>query len=346
MRFRFLVILALFCGLPATGCVARLDKPNVPKTLNRDFATALYSIPEFTTHYSAYREAMGLPSVQIPSSKPDAKTVSITSATTKTAVFDLLKARQLRDLMINRIRVDIEINYREYESKLFFNRGESNLGGDFLELGLAFAGTVSKGERAKSVLASALSGIRGTRLSYDKNFFREKTIEIIVSQMQTSREGVKNNILNKMARLPADRYTFEEAWVDLAEFFYAGTLQGGIQALANQAGKSAVDAQAETKRLELIRTATPDEVITIERITDSYELLKARHAAVRNDAAQAKPFVDQAKAVLAEMKVELSGTEADTKVFELLEEEFRKTIRQRDRLPKLATAFRNANILR
>lgn len=351
MQCKLLIFIALFCGLSCIGCVARLDKPNVPKPLSRDFAFALYSIPEFCTHYNAYRKSMGLPEVSSDCSGitrnagTQTTQASATPASQASVTTDLLKARQLRDLMINRIRVDIEINYREYESKLFFSRGESSLGGDFLELGLAFAGTVSKGERAKSVLASALSGVRGTRLSYDKNFFREKTIEIIVSQMQASREESKNKILDKMSRLPADRYPFEEAWVDLAEFFYSGTLQGGIQALANQAGKAAVNAKDETKKLEIVRTATPDELISIEKVTGSYEVLKAKYNEVKNDPTKAKPFVDQAKAVLAEMKVDLSGTETDQKIFDLVEEEFRKTILQRDRLPKLATAFRNAQIL-
>lgn len=300
------------------GCLARLDKPRVPKTLNRDELSVLYSIPEFRGHYDSYKTALGASPVE---------------------------ARRLRDIMINRIRVDIEMNYREYESRLFFNRGETNLGGDFLELGLAFAGAVSKGERAKSVLASALSGMRGTRLSYDKNFFREKTIEIIVSQMQAARETVKNRILDKMTKLPADRYTFEEAWVDLAEFFYAGTLQGGVQALANEAGKAAVDAQAETRRLEFIRTATLEDVTTVEQITDSYELLKVKWSAVKNEPDKAKPFLEQAKAVLQEMRVDLTGTETGEQLFELLRQEIRKLIAQRERLPKLATAFRNAKIL-
>lgn len=345
MQRKIFTVIAMICGLSAAGCVARLDKPNVPKALSRDFAATLYSIPAFCEHYNAYRKAVGLSETSTTCTPATTKTPAAAGVSASQTA-DPLKARQLRDFMINRIRVDIEVNYREYESRLFFSRGETNLGGDFLELGLAFAGTVSKGERVKSVLASALSGVRGTRLSYDKNFFREKTIEIIVSQMQTSREEVKNRILDKMNRLPAKEYSFEAAWVDLAELFYSGTLQGGIQALANQAGKAAVDAKAESKRLEVIRTATPDELITIEKITDSYELLRARYNAVRNDAALSKPFVSQAKAVLAEMKVDLTGTETDARIFELLEEEFRKTIAQRDRLPKLATAFHNAQILR
>lgn len=300
------------------GCLARLDKPRAPRPLDRNEISVLYSINEFTGHYRAYQAAIDS---------------------------DLPKARRLRNLMINRIRTDIELNYREYESRLFFNRGETNLGGDFLELGLAFAGAVSKGERVKSVLHSVLAGVKGTRLSYDKNFFREKTIEIIVSKMQASRTDVKNRILEKMNKLPADLYPFEDAWVDLAEFFYAGTLQGGIQALANEAGKAAVDAQAETRKLEFIQTATLDEVITLEQLVDSYTLLKAKWEVVKSDAVKAKPFLDQAKAVLQDMKVDLTGTEGGERILEMLRQEIEKLIRQRERLPKLATAFRNAKIL-
>jgi hypothetical protein len=313
------VCLAVFSALIVhAGCVAKLDKPRVPRTLNRNDAHILYSTDEFGEHYKDYKTALGS---------------------------DAPKARRLRDMMINRIRVDVEMNYREYESQLFFDRGGTNLGGDFLELGLAFAGTVSKGERVKSVLASALSGVRGTRLSYDKNFFREKTIEIIVSKMQATREIVKNRILEKSRSLPADKYTFEEAWVDLAEFFYSGTLQGGVQALANEAGRAAVAAQAETreKEFKFIRTASPEEVASIRVLSSRYKLLETQWQDAATDAEKAK-FVEKARAVLKEMQADLTQARTDEGAFKLLRDELWKTVFDRARLPKLATAFRNANI--
>ncbi|HMV51735.1 MAG TPA: hypothetical protein PKD31_28590, partial [Blastocatellia bacterium] len=83
--------------------------------------------------------------------------------------------------------------------------------------------------------------------------------EIIVSKMQAYRDRVRNRITEKMAKLGAREYPFEAAWRDLVEHFYAGTLQGGLQSLANDAGKEAAAAKEETKEIERELLCVPSE---------------------------------------------------------------------------------------
>ena len=300
------------------GCATRMDKPRKAVTLRSNSSTVLYTVKEFTEDRAAYKAAFDT---------------------------DIDKARRLRDAIINRIRLDVEANYRDYESALFLDRAKTNLGADFLELGLAFATTVSNGERVKSVLGAVLSGVKGTRLSYDKNFFREKTIEIIISKMQASRDEIKNRIIDKMSKLPADKYTLEEAMGDLEEFFHAGTLQGGIQALANEAGKAATDAKEETKKLDLFRVASEAEVITLEKIRNGYIRLRAEWEQVRSQAHESKPLVDMAKAALKALGVNFKATDSDEAIFDALNLEIRKVLTDRSLLPKLSQAFVDAKII-
>jgi hypothetical protein len=300
------------------GCSARMDKPNTPMTLRSGSSTILYTVEDFKIDRDAYKAAFDI---------------------------DIVKARRLRDAIINRIRLDVEANYRNYESTLFLDRANTNLGADFLELGLAFATTVSNGERVKSVLGAVLSGIKGTRLSYDKNFFREKTVEIIISKMQASRDEVKNRIIQKMSGLPADKYTLEEAMGDLVEFFHAGTLQGGIQALANEAGKAAIDAKDQAEEIDLFRVASEEEVITLEKIRNSYIILRSEWERVRSQAEKSDPLVDKAKAALRALDVSFKPTDSDEAIFDLLNLQIRKVLTDKSQLPKLSKAFVDAKII-
>ncbi len=301
------------------GC-SSLDKPKIPTALSRKSDSVLYKLESFKTDYEKYKTAY--------------------------EGNQLDQARRLRDALINRIRVDIELNYREYESKLFLNRAGTNLGADFLELGIAFATTVSNGERVKTVLGSVLTGFKGTRLSYDKNFFRERTIEIIITQMQAYRENTKNRILKKMSELSAEKYSFEEAWVDLTEFFYAGTLQGGLQSLANEAGKDAAKAKEETEQLELVRIATTDEVAELGKIRNSFNILFNQWKNEKPKSEAAKPFVEKAKTALKELNVKFKETDSDEAIFTLLNEQIRKSIKDRSLLEKLNSAFLKAEIIK
>lgn len=323
------VLIMLFC----TGCAKyMLDKPQIPQSINVGSPKLLYTENEFKDNLEEYKKAYEGDS----------------SSNVKR---DLEKARLLRDAMINRIRVDIEMNYREYEARLFNQRNAGRFAGDLIELGIAFATTVSGGEAVKTVLAAVQSGVKGTRLSFDKNFFREKTVEVVISKMQASRERVKNRILDKMINLPADKYTFEEAWVDLIEFFYAGTLQGGIQALVSEAAQDAAKAKEETKELELRRTITSSQVASLEELRAGFSKLYKKWVDVQNSSDAAKPFVDKAKIALTELKVELKGTESDKKIFDLLNQQLAALIEIKDssqldkRLQELTNAFRKAGII-
>jgi len=165
---------------------------------------------------------------------------------------DINKAKTQRDLMINLIELDVDLGYGEFERKLFVDRASYDTAADVLELGVTASTNIVNGTRVKNVLAAALTGFKGSRLSFDKNFFREKTVDIIITKMRASREESRASIAGKM-KLPVDQYPFEEAWRDLADFFKAGTLQGGIQALAMEAGTSAKTADTNKKEVDKAR---------------------------------------------------------------------------------------------
>jgi hypothetical protein len=227
-----------------------IDRPALPNALAPSKDTT-YSATDFKTDYSAYTAAAAGAGA---GANPDA-------------------ARALRDKMINRIEVDIEQDYREFEGKLFATRATMQTGSDIVELGLSATIGVVEGSDVKDLLAASLTGFKGSRLSFDKNFFREKTTEALISQMQAYRDTVRNRITQKVADLDAKKYPFEEAWRDLVEYFYAGSIPAALQQLANTSGKAAIEAKDESKAIDIQRANTEEQKTSAIRIRQKYDAL-------------------------------------------------------------------------
>ncbi len=162
----------------------------------------------------------------------------------------LSTATALRDKMIDSLLAEIDYVYRNYETRLFINRGSFNVASDFVQLGLAAATTVANGARVKTVLGALLSGVTGTSLSVDKNFFRQQTVQAILSSMQANRSRIKSVITQRKA-LDAQAYSFQAARSDLIDYFFAGTLASGLQQLHEEAATSAKNERAALNGIQL-----------------------------------------------------------------------------------------------
>lgn len=241
-----IVAIVLLLGLVSllAGC-RHANRPARPHSLGVDAGYA-YSAEEFKAAYKDYHE--------------DVKEGRMASAQEK------------RDVMINRVETDVEANYREFEAKLSTSRAAGNLGADIVELGLSAAITQVGASDVKDLLAASLTGFKGTRLSVDKNFFREKTTEALIAKMQAGRDSIRNRITQKLA-LDVKQYPFEEAWHDLVEYFYAGTLPSALQQLANDAGQEASAAKKDAQKIDIQRAATAQEADAAVRIRSNYAKL-------------------------------------------------------------------------
>ena len=143
---------------------------------------------------------------------------------------DAGEAKTIRDRMIYRILAETELYYRTYEARVFADRGRLAFSGELAELSLAAGAAVSRGTRGKTILTTLLTAATGARLSFDQNFFREKTTEAILAQIAVDRGRIRARIETRMAQT-VEEYPFEAAWSDLVELFFAGTLEGGLQSL-------------------------------------------------------------------------------------------------------------------
>jgi len=166
------------------------------------------------------------------------------------AATDPAVKRSVRDRTIFRLKRNIDANYNEFESQLFTGRATNNVLMDITELGAAAAINITNGERAKDIIAVLLTGFKGARKSIDENFFKERTTAVIISQMQASRARIETVILKSIQEQNATEYSLDASLGDLINYFYAGTLQKGLQDLAQQTGQNA---QAEKEKADAQR---------------------------------------------------------------------------------------------
>jgi hypothetical protein len=205
VSFSRLAAALLICGM--TACIGRIRAPAVPVSIS----TPIYKDAQLAADVQKYRDA-----TDPANPKPDPAAAKI-----------------YRDRMTYGLMADVEYLFRDYESNLFINSAKFNLGSDFLELGLTTAATLGNSARAKTILSALGAAATGNRLSIDKNFFRERTFDAIVNAMEARRSAVEKRILDQMVK-GVDLYPFEAALKDLREYFFAGTLEGGLTELQQQ----------------------------------------------------------------------------------------------------------------
>ncbi len=159
--------------------------------------------------------------------------------------------------MVYGVMAEIDYVYHNYEVALFMNEGAFRVAGDVLQLGLGTASTITNGERAKTVLSAALTGVSGVNLSIDKNFFRQQTVQALLSSMQANRDRIKTTILKRLSE-DAVSYPFQAARSDLTAYFFAGTLPAALQQLHQTAATDATQAHDDLQAVALKNVTAED----------------------------------------------------------------------------------------
>lgn len=282
-------------GIPLllTSCTGRFERPRIPSTIVVPAPNGIgnYTLDQYKTDLDTYASATGE------------------------------SARVLRNKMTYQLLAEVDFVYYEYETKLFLNQGRFNVGSDFLQLGLAAGTTVINGARAKTVLSAILSGVTGTSLSVDKNYFRQQTAQAIASSMEANRDRVKAVILQQLAQ-DTVIYPFAAARADLIRYFFAGTLSSGLQQLHQEAAANASTQQANLTQVQIGNIPTSD----VTAVTDLNKAISAAFAS--NDLTKVTAWLRAMGAINAEKPTK-----------EILQQAFRDLGRRAAVSPDLRTQY-------
>jgi hypothetical protein len=295
--------------LPAAGCRSTMG-PKMPSSLTAPSVTT-YKAADLTSDVAAYRA--------------------------KVAGGDMTGALAMRNQMAYRVMGDIEMSYSKFEMSLTTQRAGFETGSDAVQLGISAAATVVGAAEVKDLLNASLTAFQGTRTSFDKNFFQQKTTESIISQMRATRKTKQAQLITSLAQRDAASYPWDAVWMDLIDFYYAGTVPSALVEIASNAGSKADDAtKTLNKAVDALASTTPVQLKQAISNRSAYEKLKTESAG--SDSATAAKAVDSLRKILTAYG---AAPAADASATDLLAA-FRKAIDEstsdNDKLAKLNAA--------
>jgi hypothetical protein len=192
-------------------------------------------------------------------------------------------AKQLRNEIVYNLMGAIDQVYGEYTIRLNSGKATEAISFDSLTLGLSSAASIATHVATKTILSALGTGIGGLGESVDKNVFSQQTFAVLGIAMQTRRDKIRNAIITDLSHDDVTEYPLSAAKRDLIEYYYAGTLSGGLQELQEEAGTATGKGQAATVAVPAfspvggsyngtsvtITDATPDAIIyyTIDGVT-------------------------------------------------------------------------------
>jgi HAMP domain-containing protein len=185
-------------------------------------------------------------------------------------------ARTQRNQIVFRVLAQIDAAYFRFETGLATTRAGAQTLADGANLGVTAAATVVGASSVKDILSATSVALQGTRLSFDKNFFEEKTTESLISQMRATRKNLNAQMLDSLAKRDVASYPLEAAWSDVVAYYYAGTIPSALVDLASKTGAEATkaDANLKDKVAELtLAAATPAEAKQAINVRDEFEAL-------------------------------------------------------------------------
>jgi hypothetical protein len=141
---------------------------------------------------------------------------------------------------------EIDLEYTTYFATLTRDSQAGSLGSDAVLLTLTGLATVAPASAVayKTAYSAAATGVAGFKTAIDQDVLLSHTIQILQSQMESSRTLIKGRILGNLnAAMTGKAYTVWQAMSDLEDYYRAGTIPGALEALAAVAGNNAQKAK-------------------------------------------------------------------------------------------------------
>ena len=161
--------------------------------------------------------------------------------------------KDTRNDLIELVVGQIDDHYRDYKNGIRKKNNFFQTILDILEVGASTTIDFIKGERPKTVIASALTGLKGGRSAFNKNF-ELRQLDVLINRMNTDRAEVLARIIeNKNA--PSDKYRWLQAKRDLRNYYEAGTWGHALDSLISTTGSEADVAEKIVEDLNNLKKA-------------------------------------------------------------------------------------------
>jgi len=185
------------------------------------------------------------------------------SATSISTYYASAETRSKRDAFVTGRLALINLDYIQFIKAFAADTAQLDSAFDLSKLGVDLATTLVPGAGTKSILGAISGGLTGSRTSIDKNFFQEKTVPVLISEMNAQRKVALAPIIAGLSQ-DIDKYPLSTALVDLQTYYEAGTFAGALQSIQKDAGSKESNADIKLDKLRKIVYAAD---ASSERIT-------------------------------------------------------------------------------
>jgi len=234
MRSGFMVAACLASALGLGGCATGL-KGEPERTIDEKLAT---SCPVTVTN------ATGVSSLAASRSAYDGEPIA-----------NAANRQVYRNRFIDRCLGAIDGSYGAFSQSLRSDQKSFAIGTETLAAGLTGAAALAKSARTKTFLATYATFALGLKGTVDKELFLNQALTALKAQMEASRTQILVGITQGKAS-PDTEYSLDTALVDLKAYYYAGTLDGALASVAEDAGAKAGVAQEQIAKVKTVKYAT------------------------------------------------------------------------------------------
>lgn len=131
-----------------------------------------------------------------------------------------------------------DLNYERFRRELFQTVNGGNTAADLTILGLGSAGALVPGATTKAILAAISAGISGGKGIIDRDMLYNAGIQTLIQKMDGDRGVIRVKIAGNL-KYDEATYPFEQAELDSADYYQAGTLTDALISLQGQAASQA-----------------------------------------------------------------------------------------------------------
>lgn len=188
------------------------------------------------------------------------------------ATKDPEKRREIRDIYGRKMIAVTDSRYNKFVDELVMVRKGFSSGADIAAIGLDTASVLFTPASTKSILAAMSALTTASKTVVDKTYFYEQTLPVLITQMESDRQVV---LVELTAGLngPLQAYGFQTMMRDLVRYYSAGTIDGALVKIQQQASTKANDASKKIKE-EI------DEQLSAARVREQ-EVLKTTTSEVK-----------------------------------------------------------------
>ena len=168
------------------------------------------------------------------------------------AASDAPKARVHRDAFIDTALLLLDESYFDFEKRLKAGLAAKDVSVTWTSIALSATATLMTPPVTKSILSAIDTGIKGMDAAFDAKVLREKTFEILNSQMRKDRATLEKEIMEKVRNDKGKatlEYTLDAARRDLGRYYYAGSVTNALTQISQVTASAAQDAELKKTNL-------------------------------------------------------------------------------------------------